>query len=45
METNKLIVSAVKDMAAVIAAILGTPHIDTIVNINGEEVLCEKHED
>ena len=44
MDTNALIVSAVKKMASSIAAILGSPAIDTTVTINGTTVFNEEVE-
>ena len=42
MDKNALIVSAVKNMAAVISGILGVPSIDTTVNINDVTVFNDK---
>jgi|GEM_PF-3502888 len=42
MDANTLIVSAVKDMAAIISTVLGTPDIDTKVVINDVTVFDNK---
>ncbi len=44
MDANTLIVSAVRNMASSIAAILGSPAIDTTVTINGTTVFDEEVE-
>ena len=44
MDATTIIVSAVKDMASTIAAILGCPEIDTTVTVNGTTVFDEEVE-
>ena len=44
MDANAIIVSAVRGMASSIAAILGTPAIETVVTINDVTVLDEEVE-
>ena len=44
MDANAIIVSAVRNMASTIAALLGSPAIDTTVTINGTTVLNEEVE-
>ena len=44
MDSTALIVSAVRNMASAVSAILGTPAIETLITVNNEIILHEKTE-
>ena len=44
MDSTAIIVSAVRNMAASVSAILGTPALETLITVNGTTVLHEKNE-